>query len=244
MNEETFTATQKEALNSLFSKFESGEVDPQAIKSEFTGILENQMKWSKGVYDKKQEQIKTYEQILSEAGWDPSQHENKKQFVESVKNQKQELELTKSEKETLRERIARLEAVERERTEEATKLKAENERNTITSKLTESLLANKINDKATKLIVKDCINEGRVKVVDGEVMFVVNGEYVTFDKGIGSIVEENKEFVVSSQIAGVGSFKNNVKSSSSPLTVDVINKMTPEQIKANLPEIKRMVGLK
>lgn len=240
MNENDFTATQTEALTSVFSKIEAGQFDPNDIKSEFTNILESQMKWSKGNYDKKQSQIKTYEQILGELGYDPEKYENKQDFTTSVKNQQKELEMTKSEKETLRERIARLEALEKDRVDELTKTKAQNDRNTVANKLTEAL-GNKL--QASKYIINDLINNGSVKVVDGEVMFVNGEEVILFDKGVEQVLEANKDLILTTQIAGAGSFKTNNKAQGT-LTLDQINKMTPDQIKANLSEIKKMAGMR
>lgn len=240
MNETDFTTTQTEALNTVFSKLESGQIDPTEIKSEFTNILESQMKWSKSNYDKKQTQIKSYEQILGELGYDPEKYENKQDFTATVKNQQKELELTKTEKETLRERIARLEALEKDRVDELTKTKAQNDRNTVANKLTEAL-GNKL--QASKYIINDLINNGSVKVVDGEVMFVNGEEVILFDKGVEQVLEANKDLILTTQIAGAGSFKTNNKAQGT-LTLDQINKMSPEQIKANLSEIKKMAGMR
>lgn len=245
MNENDFTATQTEALTSVFSKIEAGQFDPNDIKSEFTNILESQMKWSKGNYDKKQTQIKSYEQILGELGYDPEKYENKQDFTTSVKNQQKELEMTKSEKETLRERIARLEALEKDRVEELTKTKAINDRNTVTKTLTESI-DNKLQGRklqASTYVINDLINTGSAKVIDGEVMGVINGEVVPLDKLIDQVIEKNNDLILTTQIAGAGSFKTNNKAQGT-LTLDQINKMTPDQIKANLSEIKKMAGMR
>jgi hypothetical protein len=74
-------------------------------------------------------------------------------------------------------------------------------------------------------------------------MFVNGEEVILFDKGVEQVLEANKDLILTTQIAGAGSFKTNNKTQGT-LTLDQINKMSPDQIKANLSEIKKMAGMR
>lgn len=241
MNTEEFTNEQQTVLNTVFESLDKGEFDPATIKQSITDVIEKTMQWGKANYDKKATQVKKYSDILSELGYDPETSTNPKEFATNIKQTQTELELTKTEKETLRERIARLETVERERTEESNKLKQENDKITLNSKLTEAI-GTKL--QASQYIIKDLITSGTVKMVDGSPMFVNGTELESFDIGITKVIEANKELLLNTQVAGVNSSRVNHSNAGSTLTMDRINKMTAQEIKENMAEIKKLAGVR
>lgn len=72
-------------------------------------------------------------------------------------------------------------------------------------------LSTKLNQKldqeiyGAKFVSESWINAGKVKEVDGETVFQINNEYVSFDKGVEMIIAENSDMKKLNQKAGSGS---------------------------------------
>jgi len=239
MSYDQFRAEQTEKLNTIFEALDAETLDKDSIKSSITSVLEAQATYGKTQYDKKQSQIKKFEEVLDAIGYEG---ESVKDFAKKFKEDKSAIDTTKTEKEQLVERIKRLEAEDAQRKEEQNRLKAENEKNIITSKLTEAI-GNRL--KGSKYIIKDLIRENKVTLVDGEVMFVEGDDVVLFDKGVESVLESNADLVVNKQNAGISTTKtiDNDKKSSG-LTLEQINKMSPDELKIHMSEIKKIAGVR
>ncbi len=242
MSYEKFKAEQTGRLEAIYSALDADELNKDDVKTQISSVLEEQAKYGKTQYDKKASQIKKFEDVLGEIGYDSDKEESVKQFAESFKNRNENISDTERSNRELIERLTRLEAEDADRKEQATKLKSENDRNTITTKLTEAL-GDKL--KGSKYVIKDLINEGRVKLIDGEVMFADGEDVVLFDKGVEGVLSSNEDLIVNVQHGGGNTTKTTTKTTTDiGLSRDSINNMSPEDLKANIAEIKKMAGVR
>lgn len=134
---------------------------------------------------------------------------------------------------TLNEQIQKLTGdLEKERNISKTK--------TITAKLTSSLT-----DKVygADLLVKSLIADGQVDLQNDEVVFKHGENVIGFEDGIKNLLDQRKDIVKNVQVAG--SRTNPTTSNDMPKNInDLIANGTPEQIQANLAEIKKSLNLK
>lgn len=242
MNYEEFSQSQTERINALYSELDQESIDKEGIKSQIKSIIETQDNYSKSNYQKKAQQNKELLELLGEIGYDPNIHTNKQEFVSKFKEKSTEIEHKSSEYSLLEARLKKIEAEKAEETERANKLKQQTDRQTIEQKLKEAI-GQKIN--GSKYIIKDLINDGKVDIVNNEVVFKNGDEIILFEDGIKSIFKDNPDLVIPDIRPGMGiSTKVTSQTNKPKLTIDAINKMTPEQIKANMDEIRKLAGVR
>jgi hypothetical protein len=121
----------------------------------------------------------------------------------------------------------------------------QNERNVSKTKTISAKLISSLTDKVygADLLVKSLISDGQVDLQNDEVVFKHGENYVGFDEGIKNILEQRKDIVKNSQVPG--SRTNGSGVSDIPRNInDLIANGSPEQIQANLAEIKKSLNLK
>lgn len=240
MSYEAFKAEQDAAIAAINTSLESETPDVESIKNAISEVISKQDSYGKTQYDKKQGQIKKFEDILATLGIDKSDDTTIKEYAEKFKQEREKIDESKTENQKLMEKIERLETLEREREEEATKLKTENDRSKITEKLNKAL-EGKFMDVDSK--IKVLLYEDALKVVDGDILWKDGESTKSFDKGLESFLKANEKLLLSNQNPGLKTVKpKTAGASDSSLTLEEINKMTPEQIKENLAAIKKAAG--
>lgn len=242
MSYEDFSQEQTEKLTNLLTSMDSDEFDKEAVKGGFKELLDKQAEYGKTQYIKTTSKVKKYQDVLAKIGYDPEAYDNADEFVNQFKQKVESVDTKTTEYTETLQRLKKLEAERDAEKAQSDKLKAQNERNTIENKLTEEL---GVKLKGSKYIIKDIINEGKVKLIDGEVMFVDGEDVVLFSNGIQKILDENSDLIVADIKGGVGVLPKGERGrNQSSLTLEMINKMTPEQRRANMSEIKKMANLR
>lgn len=242
MNYEEFSAAQNERLTAVLASLDSDQLDKESVKTSFKDLLKTQDEYGKTSYSKKAAQVNKYLDMLNKLGYDKEVHANPEDFLAKFEDKTKTIETQTSAYQVLEARLKKIESEKLAETERAETLKSENERATIETKLTKALDAEL---KGTKYIVKDLIADKKVKLVDGEVVFMDGENVVLFEDGIKKIIEDNEDLRKVSIKPGAGStskvIKDNVQGS---LSLEAINKMSPAEIKANMAAIKKSVGMR
>jgi hypothetical protein len=242
MNYEEFSAQQNEKMTAVLTMLDSESFDKESVKSTFSSILKAQDDYGKASYTKKAGQVSKYLEVLGKLGYDKDSYENPDEFVAKFNDKTQSLETKSSEYQLLEARLRRIEGEKQAETERAESLKLTAEKSTLEQKLTQALDAEL---KGTKYIVKDLISDKKVKLVDGEVVFVEGDEVVLFDDGIKQLIADNEDLVKVGIKSGAGSTSRVLNSApSGSLSMAAINKMSPEQIKLHMAEIKKLAGMR
>lgn len=242
MNHEEFSASQNQKLNEVLTTIDSETFDKGTLKETISGLLKAQETYGKESYTKKASQVNKYLEIFGKLGYNKEEHETPENFIEKFKGNNEAIEAKTSEYQLLEARLKKIEGEKAAETERAEALKSANEKNTIESKLSQALEPEL---KGAKHIVKNLISEGKVKLVDGEVVFVKGTEVVLFEEGIKGVISENEELKKVSIKPGAGSSSKSVTSPiSGTISMEAINKMSPAELKANMAHIKKMAGIR
>ncbi len=242
MNYEEFSAQQNEKLTSVLSTIDSDQFDKSTVKADIAALLKSQDDYGKASYTKKATQVSKYLDILAKLGYDKDSYENPDDFVTKFKEKSESTDGATDALQLLQARLDKLETEKNAETERAEVLKATADRNTIETKLRDA-----IDDKlkGSKLIIKDLISEKQVKLVDGEVVFVNGDGVMLFEDGIAKVLADNEDLLKAEIRPGAGSTSKVLKEqSTNKLSMESINKMTPEQIKVHMAEIKKLAGMR
>lgn len=113
-----------------------------------------------------------------------------------------------------------------------------------TSKTLEKALNEKLSGKLKghEAIIDNLILRDQVKVIDNDVVFMDNDTPTTLDAGIAKLMTKYADLVIADQNPGANTKNKPTSNNVSNITLDSIKKMTPEQIKANLSDIKKLAG--
>lgn len=128
-----------------------------------------------------------------------------------------------------------------EERERATKIKQDADRKALTSKITDT-----IRDRVygADLVAETLINNGRVALEDdGTVVWIDGEDRGSFDDGIKTYIESRSDIVKNGQKGGAGSPPVNGPSNKK-YTVEQVQGMSKDEVRANLSEIKESLGFK
>jgi len=241
MNYEEFSAQQNEKLSTVLATIDSDSFDKESIKNEITNLLKTQDEYGKTSYSKKAGQVNKYLEVLSKLGYDKESYENPDDFVTKFNEKNNSVDSRTADYQLMEARLRKIEQEKQAETDRAEQLKSKSDKNTIENKLREAL------DKelrGSKYIIKDLISDNKVKLIDGEVVFTNGDQVILFEDGVSKLLEENEELRVVNIKPGAGSTSRIIKDSQGKLSMEAINKMSPEQIKASMAEIKKLAGIR
>jgi hypothetical protein len=243
MNYEDFSAQQNEKLTALLSAIDAESFDKDTVKTDLTHLLKSQDEYGKASYTKKASQVNKYLEMLGKLGYDKDSYDNADDFITKLKEKVDKVPTDTDALQVLQARLEKLETEKSAETARAESLKATADKNTIENKLKDAL-GDKL--KGAKFIIKDLIAEKQVKLVDGEVVFVSGDDSVIlFEEGIQNILNDNEDLLKVDIKSGAGSTSKSFKDTSTgSLSMEAINKMTPEQIKAHMAQIKKLAGIR
>jgi hypothetical protein len=194
-------------------------------------------------YTAKDREVLKYKSSIKKLGYNKDEHGELDTFISAMletKNKANETDNAKGEKTELEKRLALLEATLTETKKASQKLADDNKNKTLSSKL-EAELSKKL--KGSNYIIKDLIRDGKVDLVDGDVVFKNGDEVVLFKDGIEQIIKDNDDLVILDQNRG-GDTKNIKTNNKASLSLTSINKLTPEEIKSKLSDIKKLANVR
>lgn len=187
---------------------------------------------AKNSYKRKDIEALKFKSAIKKLGYSSDEHSSVDTFIESMLSKSQHQALPSDKITLLESRLAEYE----------TKVQASDKRESdakIQSKLS-SAIGSKL--KGSKAIVENLMLKGVVKLVDGEVVFKgkTDDEFVLFDNGINALLEEHQDLLIVDQIRG-GNIKPILSNNTDKtLSMESINKMSPEQIKENIDAIWKL----
>ena len=155
-------------------------------------------------------------------------------FIGDIKKKQQSSDKSKYEKATLEEKLNDLERKWEEAENKAKQLERETIVNKISSKLNDS-----ISDKiyGSKYVIESLINSGRVDMVDGDILFKNGDDFISFDKGIESVLEENKDMLKVNQKSGA-----NTSQGAHQQNKD-LSELSVSDVLANIDNITKDMGI-
>ena len=121
----------------------------------------------------------------------------------------------------------------------------QNERKVSKTKTIQAKLSQKLSDKfyGADLLIRSLVEDNKVDLENDEVIFKFGENAMNMDDGIKHLAESRKDIYKSSQIPG--SKTNGTGANDIPKNInDLITKGSPEQIMANLKDIKKELNIK
>jgi hypothetical protein len=192
----------KELMQGKRAAFEAAlkkdEIDVETIIKMYDEGIKTQSDFGEDSFKKQQSSKKKYEQMLADAGYDPTKHSS---LDDLIAERVAESPASSDDRVKLLE--ARLEKMQ-------TALDAK-EKDTNVSQIKEKLRGafEKANfhKGATPKAIKELLADERVDIVDGEIVFRKDGNIVPFDDGFNEYLSEddNKSLISSTQTGGSGS---------------------------------------
>ena len=174
--------------------------------------------------------------LIKESGYDADKDGTLADYLKSIKATRQEkdilLDANKTDLQKLQDRLATMETAAAEKEASERRATAEANENKATATLTDKL-AGKLH--SSKAIIYQAVKEGRAKVVNGEVVGMIDGAEVGIDKLVENLMESNKDSVIITQNGGSGgSGGSPVGGGASAFNAD----MTVQEATANIDAIK------
>jgi len=209
----------------------SDEINKELLVSKINDYASEQ----KRQYTSKDKEVLKYKQAVKKLGYNSDEHTNVDSFIDVM--------LSKVNTTNQPQPNDRVSVLEAKLAEYETKIKNADKRDTdstIFTKLNEAF-GSKI--KGSKAIIENLMLKEAVKLVDGEVVFKgkTDDEVELFDAGINKILSEYQDLLIVEQVKGSNIKGSNLSNNNEKqLSMDVINKMTPEQIKENMDAIWKL----
>lgn len=95
--------------------------------------------------------------------------------------------------------------------------------------------------KGADTIIENLILTNKVKLVDNDVVFVNGDDLTALDKGIEGLFKKHADLLISEQNPGSNNKgRINTTNNNKAISLSDINKMTPEQLRENMANIKKM----
>jgi len=189
---------------------------------------------------KKDKENLALKELIKESGFDADKDGTLADYLKSIKATRQEkdtlLDANKTDLQKLQDRLATMETAATEKEAAERRTMAEANENKATATLTDKLTGKLHSSKA---IIYQAVKEGRAKVVNGNVVGIVDGLEVGIDKLVENIMENNKESVIITQNRGSGGNGGApVGGGSSSFNAD----MTVQEATANIENIKAEIA--
>ena len=226
-------------------EFETAINAEDVNKEELVQDLKDTLDDQKSKYTNKDKEVLKYKSAMKTLGYSSEEFESLDKFTEhmnSIKEKATTASSTGNANEELTNKLNLLETKLNAYEQKDKENKAKLDRTKIEGKL-----GGELNDKlqGAKYVIKDLINEKRVAVVDDEVVFKNGEDVVLFADGIKSVLEDNKELLKNPQNPGANTKDKNSNNTSNKnkakYTLEQINKMSPEELKKNIKDIKASV---
>lgn len=216
-----------------------------------TGIksVETELNETKSKYRRKDKELLDYKGLVKDAGYDSESGMTKKEFLESLKQTRETVTTTNLTNEELTMKLSLLESQYKESqakvTEsesEAKELKSQNILSTMKSKTTSALSEGKIS--ASNYVADSLIANGTIKMLEDEVVFMENGEVISFDTGIKNFIDSHEDLQSRPQNNGKGLKSEPSKQvQSGKYTFKDFEQMTSEEVKTNATKLRIDLGV-
>jgi len=219
---------------------EVDESTSQKMFDERQKAVEAETEKGKEFTRKKDKENLALKELIKESGFDADKDGTLADYLKSIKATRQEkdsiLDANKTDLQKLQDRLATMEAAATEKEAAERRSTAEANENKATATLTDKLTGKLHSSKA---IIFQAVKEGRAKVVNGEVVGIVDGLEVSVDKLVDNIMENNKESVIITQNGGSGG------AGGAPVSGGVSSfneNMTVQEASANIENIKAEIA--
>jgi len=215
-------------IDELAEAFAAEDFNKDTVLTDIKDTLADQ----KLKYTTKDKEVLKYKSTIKSLGYNKDEHGDLDTFANHI-NELKSKTITQSEAST-KLTLAESRIKELELKEQTFKRELES------SKLQDALnkeLGTKL--KGSKYIVNDLINSGKVKLVDGDVVFMDGDVPTLFANGIEKVLKENEELLlVDIKTGSDGKGKTNTNKTN--LTLESINKLTREQAMEKMKEIRAL----